>query len=206
MIGAIDGSHILIEAPSDHQEEYNNRKMQHSVILQAVCDANKRFINCFAGFPGSAHDARVLQNSNLYKGIANNVASFFPNTGLHILGDSAYPLNTWLLVPYKVAADPVKIRYNHKHSQTRIVVECAFALLKGRWRRLKLIVAKLEDIPTIIVAACVLHNLCLDHDDHCDDLIDSSDVITFAEDQIVRGSSEGDKEAKAKRNFISASL
>lgn len=35
--------------------------------MQAVCDEDKKFINIMVGYPGSVHDSRVLQNSNLLK-------------------------------------------------------------------------------------------------------------------------------------------
>lgn len=47
-------------------------------------------------------------------------------------------------------------------SKTRQVIERAFALLKGRFRRLKhLHMDLIHEIPNAILACCVLHNLCL---------------------------------------------
>lgn len=44
----------------------------------------------------------------------------------------------------------------------RQVIERAFALLKGRFRRLKYLDMSLVDlIPHVILACCVLHNVCL---------------------------------------------
>ncbi|KAJ8914013.1 hypothetical protein NQ315_012036 [Exocentrus adspersus] len=50
-----------------NQEAYCNRKGYHSIILQAICDDKKRFIDIYCGEPGSLHDARVLKRSNVYK-------------------------------------------------------------------------------------------------------------------------------------------
>ncbi|XP_048259404.1 uncharacterized protein LOC124149722 [Haliotis rufescens] len=103
VIGAIDGCHIPIKAPSSHQEDYNNRKMTHTVILQAVCDSHGVFTDCFAGVPGSAHDARVFSHSNLSQSFQSDVAQHFPDEKYHLVGDSAYmyALKKWLMVPYK---------------------------------------------------------------------------------------------------------
>lgn len=49
VIGAIDGSHIPICAPAKQQAAYCNRKGYHSVVLQAVCDADYYFTDVFAG-------------------------------------------------------------------------------------------------------------------------------------------------------------
>lgn len=51
--GAIDGTHIPITAPRKDQASYCNRHQYHSIILQGVCDANYKFLDVFAGYPGS---------------------------------------------------------------------------------------------------------------------------------------------------------
>ena len=207
VIGAIDGSHIAIEAPLDRRDEYNNQKMTHSRILQGVCDSSKKFINCFAGFPGSCHDARVLRNSTLYRQTEVDPRVFFPSDSYHIVGDSAYPLLIWLLVPIKDIENltHVQTRFNKRLSQTRIIIECAFALLKGRFRRLKMVVAKLDAIPSIITAACVLHNLCLDNNDDADDLIDLDDMLGAQALPCGNCAFENER-AKQKRNHIENAL
>ena len=59
---AIDCTHIAIKAPHRHQENYINRKGFHSIRLQCVCDQQMMFTDCFAVWPGSVHDVRVLCN------------------------------------------------------------------------------------------------------------------------------------------------
>ena len=66
-----------------------------------------RYIYIYIGWPGSVHDARVLEHSSLYeKAIGENL---LPSSSrsiagesvpLFILGDSAYPLMTWLMKPF----------------------------------------------------------------------------------------------------------
>ncbi|GBC13923.2 protein ANTAGONIST OF LIKE HETEROCHROMATIN PROTEIN 1-like [Rhizophagus irregularis DAOM 181602=DAOM 197198] len=111
VIGAIDGSHIPIKAPHLFPVDYFNRKGFYSIVLQAVVDHKKSFLDICVGWPGSTHDSRILVNSNLY--------------------------NNWLIVPYKDIGRGLiqkQTYFNHKHSQTRIKVEQAFGLLKGKWR------------------------------------------------------------------------
>lgn len=58
---------------------------------------------------------------------------------LHILRDSAFPLLDNLMVPYKathILSDREKL-FNRRLSSTRVVIEQAFGLLLGRFRRLK---------------------------------------------------------------------
>ena len=87
--GAIDGSHIRIKCPGGPDgQDYVNRKWYPSMVLQAVCDHQGRFIDTFVGFPGSVHDARILQNSLIY------LAGNYPPPGHFILGDGGYPYLT----------------------------------------------------------------------------------------------------------------
>ncbi len=65
--GAVDGTHIPIQAPKEFQSDYYNRKGFHSVVLQGFVDHQYKFMNVNFGFPGSVHDARVFANSQLYK-------------------------------------------------------------------------------------------------------------------------------------------
>lgn len=59
-----------------------------------------KFTDLYCGWPGSVHDARVLRNSSLGQRSAGNMRELFQN-GTHLLGDGAYPLAPWLLVPFK---------------------------------------------------------------------------------------------------------
>ncbi|XP_031557719.1 protein ANTAGONIST OF LIKE HETEROCHROMATIN PROTEIN 1-like [Actinia tenebrosa] len=45
VVGALDGSHIPITAPTENPNEYRNRKNFHSIVLQGVADANMKFIH-----------------------------------------------------------------------------------------------------------------------------------------------------------------
>lgn len=87
-IGAIDGSHIWIEAPHVNPNSYFNRKRFHSVVLQGVCIDNLSFISTDIGWPGKAHDAKVLRRSLLW----NNGYRLCYNGHYHLVGDAAYPL------------------------------------------------------------------------------------------------------------------
>jgi hypothetical protein len=47
-------------------------------------------------------------------------------------------------------------------SKTRVCIEHAFGLLKGRFRRLKYLeMYEIEDIVTFVICCTTLHNLCL---------------------------------------------
>ena len=55
---------------------------------------------------------------------------------------------------------------NYHLSRARIVVENAYGRLKARWRRLcKSNDMNIQNVPTVITACCILHNVCEVHGD-----------------------------------------
>lgn len=96
VIGAIDGTHIRIVAPSENEAAYVNRKRYHSINVQIVFDANFKVLDVVARWPGSVHDARILNESGLFQLFERGMVP----PGCHLLGDSGYPSKRWLLTPY----------------------------------------------------------------------------------------------------------
>ena len=87
----------------------------------------------------------------------------------HILGDAAYPLSSSLLTPFKGKQLPEdKDHYNYSPSKNCVTIKPTFALLKGRWRKLKLVDMSVDRIPSLISAYCILHNICLLNNDLID--------------------------------------
>ena len=87
-----------------------------------------------------------------------------------ILGDPAYALLPWLLKPYQGVGLSDKQKFNRRLSRARVVVECAFGRLKGRWRSLlKRKDMKLDYLCTAVTACCILHNICEEHHDEFDE-------------------------------------
>ncbi|XP_066583798.1 putative nuclease HARBI1 [Prorops nasuta] len=167
VVGVIDGCHIPISTPVENPNSYVNRKGFHSLVLQGICDYNRKFIDVFVGYCGSVHDARIWQNSHIKTLMDNNSQQYFPRN-THLLGDSAYPLSKFLLTPYKDNGhlSLVKTNYNRKLSATRMIIERTFGLLKCRWRKLKYIyMYNVDMIPLIVSACCVLHNICIDNEE-----------------------------------------
>lgn len=94
VIGAVDGTHVIINAPTVDEHLYVNRKGTHSINVQVVCDNNLKVTDIVAKWPGSSHDAFIWNNSTLCNKFENGE---IPNGWL--LGDSGYPLRPWLLTP-----------------------------------------------------------------------------------------------------------
>lgn len=183
IVGAIDGCHILIKRPLENAHVYCNRKSQHSILLQAVCDHKKRFIDVFCGEAGSIHDARLLKKSSLYdRGINGLLGNDF------LIGDSAYPCLQWLIPPFRDNGQLTHQQktFNHRHSSSRIVIEHAFGLLKSRFRKLKFFENdNIIFIVKCVVAATVLHNICLEFNDEVDYHLEDNDDEDFHEDFVI---------------------
>ena len=71
IVGAIDGSHVEINAPLENNEDYFNRNQYYSVNLQGIVNAQLLFQHIAGGFPGSIHDARVLRLSGIFDLVEN---------------------------------------------------------------------------------------------------------------------------------------
>ena len=52
--------------------------------------------------------------------------------------------------------------FNYRLSKARVVVKHAYGRLKGRWRcLLKRNDVLIDDLPKLVAACCVLHNICV---------------------------------------------
>ncbi|CAC5426814.1 HARBI1 [Mytilus coruscus] len=105
IIGCIDGTHVHIQAPTEDEPAYVNRKDFHSVNVQVICDHQGTInnkINANVKWPGSAHDAHVFRTSAIGRHLENNYQGI--EQGL-LLGDSGYPCRPFLLTPYRQPAN-----------------------------------------------------------------------------------------------------
>ena len=170
---AIDGSHIPIKCPNggaEAQKQYHNFKNFYSIVLLGIVDASYRFIWASAGAPGNSHDSTIFQTSDLWSNIQSGTV--IPSKGQKvdgvvippmILGDSAFPLNTWLGKPYGDAVLTNERRYyNYRHSRARMVTEGAFGKLKSVWRVLHRKCESGKDTVKLMTLTCVvLHNFMI---------------------------------------------
>ena len=173
---AIDGCHIPIKCPPGGLEsckEFHNFKNFYSIVLMAMVDSKYRFVWGSCGFLGNSHDAIIFKSTNLWDALQNgllpNIAKVIGEVSVPplIVGDSAFPLQSWLMKPYTNATLSPKQRYfNYRLSRARMVTESAYGQLKGRWRVLfRKNESNKERVRTVTLTCMVLHNICIERGD-----------------------------------------
>ncbi|VDI69599.1 Hypothetical predicted protein [Mytilus galloprovincialis] len=157
VIGCIDGTHVHIQAPTEDEPAYVNRKGFHSINVQVICDSQGIITNVNAKWPGSAHDAHVFRTSAVGRYLEDNYQGI--EQGL-LLGDSGYPCRPFLLTPHRQPANRMQERFNRSHCSTRSTVERVFGIWKKRFHVLgSEIRMKPGKACRIITACAVLHNI-----------------------------------------------
>lgn len=174
-VGALDGKHIRIRCPSHSGSMFFNYKGYFSIVLQALVDANYRFLNIDVGGFGKQSDGGTFKASPLYKKLIDGTlnlpeSSALPRSHLImpyvILADEAYPLMKNLLKPYnKQDLNTEREHFNKRLSRARRTVECAFGIIRSKWQILdKPILTEVYFADKIVKAICVLHNTIIDRE------------------------------------------
>ena len=184
--------------------------------MQAIVDCSLKSLHVSVGYPGSIHDARVLRLSGLFDLGNNQQILESPSRVINgtevpplIVGDSACPLLKWLIKPYvdRGRLSPEERKFNIKLSAMRSVVERTFGMLKLRWRLVyKKVEQKTRTLKKTVIAACILHNICVDHGHLCDgNAADSSSDSEDDEGQDIRREN-GTEVREALKNYVWANL
>ena len=176
-VGAIDGILIWIHKPSEAFLEkfkvgpakfFSGRKGKFGLNMQAVCDADGRFLDVYIGCPGSASDYYAFQGSPLRK-LIEQPGFFYP--GLCLFGDNAYLNTPYMLTGFRnvsMQTEVYKDGFNYYQSQVRINIECAFGRLVHRWGILRKPIPMnigVDKTMHMLTALCKLHNYCIDEKD-----------------------------------------
>lgn len=168
-LGAIDGKHVVMQAPARSGSMFFNYKKTHSIVLMAVCNANYQFTMVDIGDSGRNSDGGVFSSSSLGVSILENKLNFphpekiwdsekvYPYV---FVGDEAFPLKINLMKPYSRDALGIKERiFNYRLSRCRRIIENTFGILATRFRIFRRPIIAKEEVVTSVTKACVvLHN------------------------------------------------
>ncbi|XP_022749945.1 protein ALP1-like [Durio zibethinus] len=162
--GSMYTTHVPIVAPKTNVAAYfnkkhtgRNQKTSYSITLQGVVDEKGAFTDVCIGWPGSMSDDLVLEKSAISQRATRGLLK-----DLWVVGSKGYPLMDWVLVAYTHQnLTWAQHAFNEKIGEIEKVAKEAFARLKGRWACLqKRTEVKLQDLPVVLGACCVLHNIC----------------------------------------------
>ncbi|KAJ0531898.1 putative harbinger transposase-derived nuclease domain-containing protein [Helianthus annuus] len=170
--GSIYTTHVSIIAPKTNQESYYNRKHternqkpSYSTTVQGLVDPRGVFTDVCIGYPGSLSDEQILEKSALSQ---RSKLGMLENTW--VVGNSGYYLKDWVLVPYTHQnLSWSQHAFNQRLDELQMIAKDAFMRLKGRWGCLqKRTEVKLQELPMVLGACCVLHNICEMHNEEMD--------------------------------------
>ncbi|KAJ1085153.1 hypothetical protein NDU88_005286 [Pleurodeles waltl] len=170
-VGAVDTTHIPVVAPTHCDDDYKNGEHWHAMVLQGAVDGLGQFWDICTGFPGGMHNGDILQNSSLWTlsrdgGLLSQPQRLFSGRSFKyvLLGDTSYPLQDWLLKPYldSERLTSPQLLFNYQLERARSVIKSTFQRLRARWQCL-LQPHNPTVVPTMVLACCVLHNVCEMH-------------------------------------------
>ncbi|XP_055906873.1 uncharacterized protein LOC129942096 [Eupeodes corollae] len=195
--GSIDGKHCQIKCPASSGSHYFNYMHYFSIVLQAVADADKKFLTIEVGGRGKQSDGGTFAGSKLFTLLETEKFNVPPPQALlesnivlpnFLIGDEAYPLKPYLLRPYpRRDLNARNEHFNDRLSTARKCIECAFGIMGSKWRFLqKNIETKPRTAINLIKCACILHNFVRECDGDSD--LDYIQVTSAMPNDAVRTS------------------
>ena len=189
-IGAVDGWLVRIKCPSHSRDGIKNpgayyyRKGFYAFNIQIIADKNKMILWKSALHKGAQHDSPAFQTSNLYEQLQNKM-EWLLEKKYYLIGDSAYSIRSFLLVPYDRSTPGSKEDgFNYHLSACRIYVECTFGALYNRWGILwRPLLFSLQHNVVVIDSVCRLHNFIIKYE--MDHNIDPDETVNIFGKEII---------------------
>jgi hypothetical protein len=184
-VGSIDCTHIFWDrCPQRDQNLARGKDKYPSVTFEVVVDHRGHIHSCTDAFLGTYHDAVVVVNDPYAKDIAGGryrdvEYSLFTEKGElrtfrggYLISDAGYT-NCWIFVqPNHRAHDERSVYWSEHLESVRKDVERVFGILKRRFFFLSHRVQyhRGTTIGAAMKTCCVLHNMLLEYDEHCNDV------------------------------------
>ena len=171
-IGALDGKHVVMQAPARSGSTYFNYKKSFSIVLMAICNARYQFTLVDIGDIGRQSDGSVYGCSHLGFAIENNQLNIpnpakLPNSDKVLpyvfVADDAFGLKRHMMKPFPSQNLPLEERvFNYRLSRARRIIENTFGVAASRFRIFRRpIIANVEKVTLITKAVVALHNFLM---------------------------------------------
>ena len=175
-LGAIDGKHIVIQAPARSGSLYYNYKKSFSIVLLAVCNARYEFTLVDIGEVGRQSDSGIYNNSSMGHAIENRlldfplpeaISNYNPNQKFPypFVADEAFALKSYMLRPYSRGGElnMQEVIFNYRLSRARRIIENSFGILASRFRIFRRpIIAATQNVKFYTKASIALHNFLIE--------------------------------------------
>ncbi|XP_071928355.1 uncharacterized protein [Coffea arabica] len=138
-VGAIDGTHVVASVPLEIQGKFRGRKGYPTQNVLAAISFDLKFSYVLAGWEGSAHDSRVLEDAlTRPRGLQVLQDKYY-------LVDAGYGIRNGFIPPYSGVRYHLKEYddnppqnekelFNLRHSSLRTTIERGFGVLKKRFK------------------------------------------------------------------------
>ncbi|CAI9269987.1 unnamed protein product [Lactuca saligna] len=174
-IGAIDGTHMKASVPQHEQIKFIGRKNFVTQNIMAACDFNMCFTFALAGWEGTAHDTRIINEARRRR----EVKFPLPSDGKYYLVDAGYPNTKGYIAPHNgsniryhipdfrrgqtsASREPkgFKENFNYYHSSLHNIIERTFGVWKAQWLLLRDMHVNFdfETQDKIVLASLAIHN------------------------------------------------
>lgn len=159
--------------------------------LELVCDHRGRFLHC-----------RISKGSDVDRGSAlrdklKQHPELMP-TGSYLVARASYPLTAQILTPYAGSLGPKEELFNKTLEEHFQILDQAVASLRARFQRLRYLdIGNYERARTVVLTACVLHNVFVDVGQVVQGEAGTEEATTREEE------GEADEEGVCRRDVIS---
>ena len=138
-IDALDGWSIRIKCPfaknitNSNSGKFYSRKGFNTFNVRIIADKNKKILWKSVLCCGAEHDSAAFQSTSLYESLVKKMEYLY-NEHLYLIGDSAYSLHSFLMVPFdSVKPHTKEDTFNYHLSSSQIYVECTFGSMYSTW-------------------------------------------------------------------------
>ena len=177
MIGQMDAVHLAWDAcPAGARGEHAGKEGYPTKAFNCVCSSRRLFYSCSEAYPGTVNDKTMVKSDDFIKALkVDPLYSEYEYTvfdrdgaesklkGLYVTVDGGYLRWPETLDGYKSSLNKEEMLYQEHQGSVRKDVECAFGILKKRFRMLRLpfLVRDAIDIEKIFKTCMIIHNMLL---------------------------------------------